>query len=50
MCIRNVKINGVRDPVGYQFDALILSYEMDGAPTQEPIVQIATDRARSHVV
>lgn len=50
MCIRDIKINGVRDPVGFQMQELILSYEADGTPDGDLVAAIALDADCEQIV
>ena len=50
MCIRDIKINGVRDPVGFQMQEVILSYEADGAPDGDLVAAIALDADCEQIV
>ena len=40
MEIKNIKINGINNPVGYNFDKIILSYYIDGALDGELVLDI----------
>lgn len=47
MEIKNIKINGIKNPVGYNFDNIFLSYYIDGIPDGELVLDIYDENEKN---